>query len=251
MTLFLIGLVQSLPLRPLTVASNISRSMSARLTIFSLDAGKLVATPAVPAAVTEPSSSAAAEQHALSPTISATASRTRSEPGDAAPRAIGRRVSPRKRQVIKYEEGSNDDAAEPAAPAPPVRQSPAGKRPFEAIAIASSSKLVDGSPGPARKSGADAASSIKRARRSPVKGEAAAEAFTLDPPPRWRETYDEIVAMRAHLHAPVDGMGCAAAGEREQDPIRSRFAVLVSLMLSSQTKGASRVASCVLRAASG
>lgn len=38
-------------------------------------------------------------------------------------------------------------------------------------------------------------------------------------------------------NAPVDGQGCAAAGAVESDPRRKRFAVLISLMLSSQTKG--------------
>lgn len=37
-------------------------------------------------------------------------------------------------------------------------------------------------------------------------------------PPRWRETYEAISEMRKHILAPVDGMGCANAGDAEQDP---------------------------------
>jgi len=37
-------------------------------------------------------------------------------------------------------------------------------------------------------------------------------------PPRWRETYEAIAEMRRQVLAPVDGMGCANAGDNEQDP---------------------------------
>jgi hypothetical protein len=250
MTLPRVALLVSIARRSILATRRpISRSM-AKLTMFSLDAGRLVATPADPAVVAEPHSSVAAGPDAVaSSSTSTTASTARSQVKveDAALRAFGRRVSPRKSQTaVKYEEASDDDAALKLAARPPprrttlARQLTASKRPLEPSAIASSSKLGEGSPTSSRKPRTDAASSPKKARRSPIKGAAAGDdsAFTLDPPPRWREVYDEIKAMRANIVAPVDGMGCAAAGEREQDPIRSRFAVLVSLMLSSQTKGA-------------
>ncbi|KAL6308647.1 DNA glycosylase [Sparassis latifolia] len=55
-------------------------------------------------------------------------------------------------------------------------------------------------------------------------------------PARWRETYDAIVDMRSRIVAPVDTMGCGRAQLGETVPRNQRFATLVSLMLSSQTK---------------
>ncbi|KAH9961148.1 DNA glycosylase [Lactifluus volemus] len=55
-------------------------------------------------------------------------------------------------------------------------------------------------------------------------------------PAHWRETYDAIKEMRARFPAPVDTMGCDTAKWKETDPRNKRFATLVSLMLSSQTK---------------
>ncbi|KAG0699002.1 DNA glycosylase [Suillus ampliporus] len=55
-------------------------------------------------------------------------------------------------------------------------------------------------------------------------------------PPRWKEVYDAIKAMRAQTVAPVDTMGCDRAQHNEEDPKNRRFSTLVSLMLSSQTK---------------
>ncbi|KIL68495.1 hypothetical protein M378DRAFT_120602 [Amanita muscaria Koide BX008] len=55
-------------------------------------------------------------------------------------------------------------------------------------------------------------------------------------PERWREAYDTIKVMRSRVVAPVDTMGCDQAQFKETDPKNSRFATLVSLMLSSQTK---------------
>lgn len=37
-------------------------------------------------------------------------------------------------------------------------------------------------------------------------------------PPRWRETYEAIAEMRRQVLAPVDGMGCANAGDDEKNP---------------------------------
>ncbi|KAI0255240.1 DNA glycosylase [Lactifluus subvellereus] len=55
-------------------------------------------------------------------------------------------------------------------------------------------------------------------------------------PAHWRETYDAIKEMRARFPAPVDTMGCDTAKWKETDPRNKRFATLISLMLSSQTK---------------
>ncbi|KAI0296854.1 DNA glycosylase [Russula brevipes] len=69
------------------------------------------------------------------------------------------------------------------------------------------------------------AKAIKRALESPHAA-----------PAHWRETYDAIREMRARFPAPVDTMGCDTAKWKEMDPRNKRFATLVSLMLSSQTK---------------
>ncbi|TFK66771.1 DNA glycosylase [Pluteus cervinus] len=55
-------------------------------------------------------------------------------------------------------------------------------------------------------------------------------------PEKWREVYDLITEMRKRSIAPVDTMGCASAQLKESEPKNQRFATLVSLMLSSQTK---------------
>ncbi|KAK0210186.1 DNA glycosylase [Desarmillaria ectypa] len=55
-------------------------------------------------------------------------------------------------------------------------------------------------------------------------------------PERWRDAYDAIKAMRSKIVAPVDSMGCDSAQLKETEPQNQRFATLVSLMLSSQTK---------------
>ncbi|EAU88217.1 DNA-(apurinic or apyrimidinic site) lyase [Coprinopsis cinerea okayama7 len=55
-------------------------------------------------------------------------------------------------------------------------------------------------------------------------------------PDNWKEVYDSIKKMRESIVAPVDTMGCAQAQYKETDPKNQRFATLVSLMLSSQTK---------------
>lgn len=74
-----------------------------------------------------------------------------------------------------------------------------------------------------------------------------AEARTA--PKRWREQYELLVKQRRRIVAPVDTMGCQENGkdEKRQDSRsqtetaeerarRERFTILISLMLSSQTK---------------
>ncbi|KIJ95139.1 hypothetical protein K443DRAFT_683245 [Laccaria amethystina LaAM-08-1] len=74
--------------------------------------------------------------------------------------------------------------------------------------------------------------------KSPVKAKPIPQALkTPHPEPaRWKETYDTIKEMRSKIVAPVDTMGCDQAQFKESDPKSQRFATLVSLMLSSQTK---------------
>ncbi|KAL4075309.1 DNA glycosylase [Scleroderma yunnanense] len=74
--------------------------------------------------------------------------------------------------------------------------------------------------------------------RSPKKPKMIAQSLEVPhpTPERWREAYDGIKEMRSRITAPVDTMGCDQAQWKEQDPKNSRFATLISLMLSSQTK---------------
>ncbi|KAM7256120.1 hypothetical protein ACFE04_011861 [Oxalis oulophora] len=56
-----------------------------------------------------------------------------------------------------------------------------------------------------------------------------------DPPTNWEEVLEGIRKMRSSEDAPVDTMGCEKAGS-SLPPKERRFAVLVSSLLSSQTK---------------
>ena len=57
-------------------------------------------------------------------------------------------------------------------------------------------------------------------------------------PPMWREQLARIKEMRIEQNAPVDTMGCDSLANTNPNlsPESKRFCVLVSLMLSSQTK---------------
>ncbi|KAK3760540.1 hypothetical protein RRG08_022824 [Elysia crispata] len=55
-------------------------------------------------------------------------------------------------------------------------------------------------------------------------------------PPLWREQYANILQMRKFRDAPVDSMGCDVISDVLARPKDYRYQVLVSLMLSSQTK---------------
>ncbi|KAK2382076.1 alpha,alpha-trehalase nth1 [Trifolium repens] len=58
---------------------------------------------------------------------------------------------------------------------------------------------------------------------------------TIESPAHWEETLEGIRKMRCSADAPVDTMGCEKAGST-LPPKERRFAVLVSSLLSSQTK---------------
>ncbi|ODQ78631.1 hypothetical protein BABINDRAFT_162341 [Babjeviella inositovora NRRL Y-12698] len=58
-------------------------------------------------------------------------------------------------------------------------------------------------------------------------------------PPHWEEIYSHVSAMRSKIVAPVDTMGCERLPERvagKTTPRNFRFQLLISLMMSSQTK---------------
>jgi hypothetical protein len=56
------------------------------------------------------------------------------------------------------------------------------------------------------------------------------------PRPGWREVYEAIGRQRRQERAPVDTLGCAALSDPRLPPAVRRYHLLVSLMLSSQTK---------------
>lgn len=58
----------------------------------------------------------------------------------------------------------------------------------------------------------------------------------MEPPVNWEKTIDNIRMVRQKFPAPVDTMGCDQAHTRTDKDTDQRFQVLVSLMLSSQTK---------------
>lgn len=56
------------------------------------------------------------------------------------------------------------------------------------------------------------------------------------PPANWQRTIENIRKVRQKFPAPVDTMGCDKCHDKADKDINQRFQVLVSLMLSSQTK---------------
>lgn len=61
------------------------------------------------------------------------------------------------------------------------------------------------------------------------------EVKPVNPPSNWEKVLEQIREMRSLQDAPVDSMGCEKAGN-SLPPKERRFAVLISSLLSSQTK---------------
>ena len=64
------------------------------------------------------------------------------------------------------------------------------------------------------------------------------ETGPLPPPKGWNDIYSLVEELRADKTAPVDHDGCEVLAQRDRGPEVFRFQVLISLMLSSQTKDA-------------
>ncbi|KAI5820289.1 DNA glycosylase [Pyronema omphalodes] len=62
------------------------------------------------------------------------------------------------------------------------------------------------------------------------------------PPENWEEMYALVKKMRIERPAPVDTMGCDVAADQTMSPLIQRFHILISLMLSSQTKDTTNAA---------
>ncbi|KAK7112932.1 hypothetical protein V1264_012306 [Littorina saxatilis] len=69
-----------------------------------------------------------------------------------------------------------------------------------------------------------------------VKEEPDAKAKKKWEPPLWREQLANIVEMRKFKDAPVDSMGCDELYDKDAEPKTLRYQILLSLMMSSQTK---------------
>ncbi|KAF9460882.1 DNA glycosylase [Collybia nuda] len=87
-------------------------------------------------------------------------------------------------------------------------------------------------------SGSGSSTPKKRAAKSPRKPKPIQQSLAVPhpAPENWQETYATIKRMRSQIVAPVDTMGCDQAQYKEAEPKNRRFATLISLMLSSQTK---------------
>jgi endonuclease III len=55
-------------------------------------------------------------------------------------------------------------------------------------------------------------------------------------PKDWKQVWDSIEKMRSEIIAPVDTMGCDKLFLQNSSPSEKRFQILISLLLSSQTK---------------
>ncbi|GLB35576.1 putative bifunctional DNA N-glycosylase with associated apurinic apyrimidinic (AP) lyase function that catalyzes the first step in base excision repair (BER), the primary repair pathway for the repair of oxidative DNA damage [Lyophyllum shimeji] len=141
------------------------------------------------------------------------------------------RASPYNSEVTLFE----SNAAGPASP----RRSKRVKREVEVDdpmdSLAGKSKTAKAKSSPSKTS-----TSKKAAAKSPQKPKPIPQALAVPhpTPERWQETYNIIREMRSRIAAPVDTMGCDKAHLKEPstDPKTRRFATLISLMLSSQTK---------------
>ncbi|XP_022655482.1 endonuclease III-like protein 1 isoform X2 [Varroa jacobsoni] len=63
-------------------------------------------------------------------------------------------------------------------------------------------------------------------------------------PLRWMELIDGVRAMRSKKDAPVDTMGCHMCADPTASPKETRFQILISLLLSAQTKDEVNFAAC-------
>ncbi|OCH86194.1 DNA glycosylase [Obba rivulosa] len=135
-------------------------------------------------------------------------------------------------KVTVEPDASADDEHNAVTPPSPAKKGATRKRVIVKAEATLDTKLEESSielPNPSRGKGKGA---------PPRKSKSVPQSLEVPhpAPPRWRETYDTIKEMRSRIVAPVDTMGCAQAQLKEQDPKNQRFATLVSLMLSSQTK---------------
>ncbi|KZT11150.1 DNA glycosylase [Laetiporus sulphureus 93-53] len=103
------------------------------------------------------------------------------------------------------------------------------------IKIEAEVTTIDVKPSSSRKT---ASSPKKKVPASPRKAKPIAQALDVPhpAPAHWRQTYETIEEMRSKVVAPVDTMGCHMPQLAETVPENQRFATLVSLMLSSQTR---------------
>ncbi|XP_052207381.1 endonuclease III homolog 1, chloroplastic-like [Diospyros lotus] len=158
----------------------------------------------------------------LPPKRGITASESSLKPGPESPDGVSGpeiRVFVRKKRVKKAVEAFEDELK-----AEPLRQRICGLPDIEDFAYGKS------------KSSSQFKMSIAAADVPSVKSKAVPSTKPKsEPPANWEKILDGIREMRSSEGAPVDTMGCEKAGS-SLPPKERRFAVLVSSLLSSQTK---------------
>ncbi|KZT11151.1 DNA glycosylase [Laetiporus sulphureus 93-53] len=151
-----------------------------------------------------------------------------SEPSSSPTVPLTTRRSPRRQKIVKREDSMDStEKSTVTGDTSALTNSTVLKSPKAATASTSSDVKPDSTTHAKASQGG-----------SPRKRKSASQASgAFHPaPPRWREAYDKIKEMRSRVVAPVDTMGCGRAQLFETIPKNQRFATLVSLMLSSQTK---------------
>ncbi|KAF8172076.1 DNA glycosylase [Pholiota molesta] len=147
---------------------------------------------------------------------------------------IAEEPSPRRSKRVKTEPKTELDADESLLDLEDLEYSPTSTpSPKKKKQARTPSKAKEDSASPS-----GSATPSKRAVKSPKKPKPVPQLPKIPHPAphNWRETYDAITQMRASFVAPVDTMGCQRAQLEETIPENRRFATLVALMLSSQTR---------------
>ncbi|KAG9120513.1 DNA N-glycosylase and apurinic/apyrimidinic (AP) lyase [Ceratobasidium sp. 392] len=162
--------------------------------------------------------------------------------------------SDRLSSLTPIEESGDEEAPKPSSstnlnkfaysPARPTRSAP--KTPFKQVKLEEAFGIPEhgGSPESAkskagtRKTKTSSSPTKKTTNTSPRKQKKIV--MELDKPhpapPNWERQYKLIEEMRANVQAPVDTMGCCKAMTGQGELKDQRFGVVVSLMLSSQTR---------------
>lgn len=134
-------------------------------------------------------------------------------------------TSTRKKR-LKIDESVQEKKPAATPPSPEIYSSTEQKRPSKRTARKTPQPVTPESP-----SSANIRSSPKQKRKSKLP-------VSRDPPKEWERTYSLVQELREDRSAPCDGEGCEALPDRSSSPKDIRFQILMSLMLSSQTKDA-------------
>ncbi|BGP22627.1 endonuclease III [Rhodotorula toruloides] len=149
------------------------------------------------------------------------------------------RTSTHSARVTIYENSSATCPSEPAASISTAPAVASSRRTTRASAAAYVGPPEFGLSLPKAEEDSEDVKPVKKAR-SPRKPKPHVERLAVPhpAPKRWEETYEVIRKQRERIIAPVDTMGCEQGGKESkgEDEKDRRLSVIVSLMLSSQTK---------------